>query len=95
MGAFEWDPDKNAKNLAKHGISFEEAATIFEGPVLSYSDDDPDGEVRERSYGLLNGTVVICVIHTLRERTTRIISARKAIPRERKLFHDYLQEAIR
>lgn len=95
MGAFEWDPDKDAKNRAKHGISFEEAATIFAGPILSYEDDDPDGEVRERSYGLLNGTVVICVIHTVRGEATRIISARKATPRERKLFHDYLQKAIR
>jgi hypothetical protein len=51
--------------------------------------------VRERSYGLLNGTVVICVIHTVRGEATRIISARKATPRERKLFHDYLQKAIR
>lgn len=85
-GAFEWDPAKDAANWAKHGISFEEAATIFEGPILSYEDDELDGEVRERSYGLLGGTVVVCVIHTDRGGTTRIISARKATPRERKAF---------
>ena len=94
MGRFEWDPDKDAKNRQKHGIGFEEAATIFAGPVLSYEDDDPDGEARERSYGLLGGTVV-CVIHTDRGEATRIISARKATPREQKLFHDYLEKTIR
>jgi len=46
MMTFEWDQAKNAANLAKHGISFEEAATIFEGPVLSSEDDSSDEEVR-------------------------------------------------
>jgi uncharacterized protein len=94
MAAFEWDQAKNAANLAKHGISFEEAATIFEGPVLSSEDDDgSDDEVRERSYGLLNRIVVVCVIHTQRGEATRIISARKATKQERTLFHAYLQKA--
>jgi uncharacterized DUF497 family protein len=95
MGAFEWDPDKDAKNRAKHGISFDEAATIFEGPVLSYPDDDPDDEVRERSIGLLNGQTVICVIHTDRGKKIRIISARKATRNERKDFYADLEEKSR
>jgi uncharacterized DUF497 family protein len=93
MTTFEWDDAKNATNLTKHGISFEEAARIFEGPVLTYEDDDPDDEVRERSYGLLNGIVVVCVVHTLRDEKTRIISARKATKQERNLFHAYLKKA--
>ena len=93
MAAFEWDQVKNAANLAKHGVSFEEAATIFEGPVLSCEDDGSDDEVRERSYGLLNGIVVVCVVHTQRDEATRIISARKATKQERTLFHAYLQKA--
>jgi len=93
MMTFEWDQAKNAANLAKHGISFEEAATIFEGPVLSSEDDGSDEEVRERSYGLLNGIVVVCVIHTQRGEATRIISARKATKQERTLFHAYLKKA--
>ena len=48
MAAFEWDQAKNAANLAKHGISFEEAATIFEGTILSSEDCGSDDEVRER-----------------------------------------------
>jgi uncharacterized DUF497 family protein len=95
MAAFEWDEAKNAANVAKHGISFEEAATIFEGPVLSSDDAGSDDEVRERSYGLLNGIVVVCVIHTQRGAATRIISARKATKQERTLFHAYLQKARR
>lgn len=93
MTTFEWDQAKNFQNLAKHGISFEEAAAIFEGPVLSYDDDSSDDEGRERSYGLLNGVVVVCVIHTQRGRATQIISARKATKRERDLYHAYIQRA--
>ena len=50
---FEWDPAKNAANRRKHGISFEEATEIFDGPALSRVDDDIHGEPRERSYGLV------------------------------------------
>ncbi len=95
MGEFEWDEDKNLINKKKHGISFEEAATIFEGPVLSLEDEGDYDEVRERSYGLIGGVVVACVIHTDREGTTRIISARKATANERKFFHAYLKKATR
>jgi len=87
MAEFEWDPEKNRQNLAKHGISFEEASTIFEGPVVSAEDEGDYDEVRERSYGLLNGVVVVCVVHTLRGEKTRIISARKATKAERTLFN--------
>lgn len=93
MRRFEWDEAKNLANRRKHGISFEEAATIFDGPVLSLEDDSDPTEVRERSYGLIGGLVVACVIHTGRDDTTRIISARKATPNERKLFDAYLKRA--
>jgi uncharacterized DUF497 family protein len=93
MKGFEWDPAKNASNLQKHGLSFEEAAEIFEGPVLSgpdYSTNEP----REKSFGLLGGVVVVCVIHTDRGGKIRIISARKAIANERKQFNAYLKKAL-
>ena len=51
---------RNLAHRRKHGISFEEAATIFDGPVLSIEDEGHDGEVRERSYGLIGGIVVAC-----------------------------------
>ncbi len=93
MPKFEWDSDKNASNLAKHGISFEEAATIFEGPVYTLADESSPEELRERSYGLINGIAVVCVIHTQRGEATRIISARKATRTERELFNAYLKKA--
>jgi uncharacterized protein len=92
MGEFEWDEDKNLINKKKHGISFEEAA-IFEGPVLSLEDEGDYDEVRERSYGLIGGVVVACVIHTDRGETTRIISARKTTANERKQYHAHLKKA--
>lgn len=93
MDRFEWDPAKNALNKQKHGLSFEEAATIFEGPVLSGPDNSTDEE-REKSFGLLGGVVVACVIHTERDGKIRIISARKATANERKLFDAYLKKTL-
>jgi uncharacterized DUF497 family protein len=95
MSRFEWDEEKNLANQRKHGISFQEACTVFDGPVLSHEDEGHHGEVRERSYGLIGGIVVVCVIHTDRNGATRIISARKATRNERKLFDAYLQRAPR
>jgi uncharacterized protein len=92
MPKFEWDNDKNASNLAKHSISFEEATTIFEGPVFTLVDESSPRELRERSYGLINGITVVCVIHTDRGEATRIISARKATKTERELFNAYLKK---
>jgi uncharacterized DUF497 family protein len=93
MRRFEWDEEKNRANRRNHGISFEEASTIFKGPVLSLDDEGHDGEIRERSYGLIGGIVVACVIHTDRDGATRIISARKATRNERELFDAYLKKA--
>jgi uncharacterized DUF497 family protein len=93
MPKFVWDEEKNASNLAKHGIAFEEAATIFEGLVFTLADEESFEEVRERSYGLINGIAVVCVIHTHRGEATRIISARKATKQERELFNAYLKKA--
>ena len=95
MGDFEWDEDKNLINKRKHGLSFEEAVTIFDGPVLSLADEGDHDEMRERSYGLIGGVVVACVIHTDREGITRIISARKATANERKHFDAYVKKATR
>ena len=92
---FEWDPAKNARNQQKHGISFEEAIEIFNGPVLSREDDDIQGERRERSYGLIHGVVVVCLVHTQRGAATRIISARKATRTERGQFHAHFTKTAR
>lgn len=93
MKGFEWDPEKNIANRRKHGLSFDEAALIFDGPVLT-APDHSTGEVRDKSFGLLGGMVVVCVVHTERSGRIRIISARKATASERKQFDVHLKKAL-
>lgn len=95
MMTFEWDADKNRINIGKHGVSFETAKRIFEGPVLSWADDRKEyGEVRLRSIGQVDGVVVLAVIHTERSGKTRIISARPADRTERNRYEDAIQKRI-
>ncbi len=92
---FEWDDAKDQENRRKHGISFAEGAEIFNGPVLTAPDDRfRYGEMREISIGFLGGIVVLNVAHTDRDGTTRIISARRATKKERRLFHAYLERTL-
>ncbi|HVA44914.1 MAG TPA: BrnT family toxin [Pirellulales bacterium] len=85
---FEWHPEKAAKNLAKHGISFEEAATVFGDPlaVTFFDPDHSDDEERYLTFGYTSKGVLVVVSHTDRDDRTRIISARRATRRERKLY---------
>ena len=90
---FEWDEDKNQINLTKHGIDFEEVATIFYGMTLTVIDDRQDyNERREISIGELPEHVVVVVIHTGREGVTRIISARSANRAERRRYDAYCKK---
>ena len=90
---FEWDADKNRINIGKHGVSFETAARIFDGPVLSWTDDRKEyGEVRLHSIGQIDGVVILAVIHTERSGRTRIISARPADRIERKRYEEAIQK---
>lgn len=85
---FEWNPEKALTNLEKHGVSFEEAATAF-GDPLSATIGDPDHSQEEDRYILLGETYqgrLVVVVHTDREETVRIISARLATRRERKSY---------
>jgi|LakMenEpi03Aug12_release.lakeMendotaPanAssembly.Ray.scaffolds.fasta_scaffold643465_1 uncharacterized DUF497 family protein len=92
---FEWDENKNTQNRQKHGISFEEAQEIFDGILFTSIDDRFDyAEIREISIGAIQGVVVVTVVHTERAGIIRIISARKATPKERKKYYDYLSETI-
>lgn len=90
---FEWDDTKNIANRHKHGIGFEEAAEIFDGPVLTRIDDRANGEMREISFGFL-GSGIVVVVHTDRDGVIRIISARKATGQERNRFRAYLEKAL-
>ena len=87
---FEWDEEKAAENLSKHGVSFSEASTIFEDQ-LSRTIPDPlhsDEEDRFVILGVSNQQRTLVVVHTYRDDTVRIISARKATSRERKDYEE-------
>jgi uncharacterized protein len=81
---FEWDDAKAEANLEKHGIDFEDAIGIFEGPVLEVR-SDRGAEARYKAIGVVEGRE-IAVIYTLREGRYRIISARRARPDERRAY---------
>jgi hypothetical protein len=89
---FEWDEAKNHSNIAKHGLGFERARAIFDGPYLSFEDDRFDyGERREIALGLLEGIAVIVVVYTERAERIRIISARPANHKERRFYYEALR----
>ncbi|MEB3120460.1 MAG: BrnT family toxin [Snowella sp.] len=90
---FEWDENKNQQNRQKHGISFEEAKEIFLGIVFTSVDQRFDyDEIREVSIGTIQGFVIVTVAHTERNGKTRLISARKATPKERRQYYEYLAQ---
>ena len=87
---FEWDESKAAKNLRKHKVSFEEAATVFEDN-LSLTGPDPDRSLSERrfvTFGLFAAQRILVVSHTERDYNIRIISARPATRMERKMYEE-------
>ena len=85
---FEWDKEKAASNLRKHGVSFKEASTAF-ADDLSLTGDDPDhshGEYRLITFGVSSVGRLLVVSHTERTGHIRIISARPATRAERKFY---------
>ena len=90
---FEWDENKSQANRKKHGISFEIAEAVFADPLcLTIHDRTVQGEERMWTVGRLQNLVLVVVVHTTRdeegEEVTRIISARKATPRERRFYEE-------
>jgi uncharacterized DUF497 family protein len=83
---FEWDREKAKRNLKKQMVSFDEAVTVFYGP-LSATFNDPDHSDKERrliTIGYSSQSRLLVVAHTERGDTIRIISARLATAHERK-----------
>jgi len=89
---FDWDERKNRQNRTKHCISFETARLVFKDPhALSIQDRYDNGEERWQTIGHVAQAVILLVAHTFSdkenaEEVVRIISARKATPRERKIY---------
>jgi uncharacterized protein len=96
---FEWNEDKARHNIAKHGISFELASRVWEDPLHTvFPDRIEDGEQRWHAIGVVGVDTVLVVAHVYRstgengdDERIRIISARKADRRERRLYE---QEAL-
>jgi uncharacterized DUF497 family protein len=86
---FEWDSEKAHANLAKHGVSFEDASTVF-GDPLATTALDPDHssgqEERWLTTGLSLGQRLVIVWHANRGDVVRIIGARQATPNERRTY---------
>lgn len=92
--SFEWDPEKNKTNIAKHGVSFEDAPSVFKEFHITVDDERKDyGEKRFYTMGILGDKKrVVIIAHTDRKNKIRIISMRKANIREQKIFYDYLEK---
>ena len=90
---FEWDPQKAAANLAKHSVSFEEAASVF-GDPLGRIADDPRHSVDEERFVLLGFSRerhFVAVMFAERGKAIRLISARRATRRERREYEERTQ----
>ena len=87
---FEWDDQKAASNFLKHGVSFDEAVSVFgDAMALTFSDTDhSEMEDRSRTYGISNKARLLVVIHTERRNGLRIISARKATRHEKGIYEN-------
>jgi uncharacterized DUF497 family protein len=89
---FEWDPRKAAANLRKHGVSFEEARTVFydESALLRPDEEHSDKEDRFLLLGLSGRlrTLVVCHCYRHADQVIRLISARKANSIERQQYED-------
>lgn len=90
---FEWDPSKNAANQRKHGISFEEAQTVFLDDRALLIEDPDEEEQREDRFVLIGlsaalRTLVVCHCYREKDSVIRIISARRAHRAERRDYEE-------
>ena len=87
--AFEWDSQKAAANLRKHGVTFELACEAFFDPFVSYLDEETiDGELRETIIGLSSNWQLCYVVYVMRDEMIRIISARLVTSVERETYEN-------
>ncbi len=90
---FEWDENKNALNIQKHGIDFNDAIDVFNHILLTMEDtSEVYGEARWLSIGWLKAFVGVVIYTEQIDDTIRIISARKATKREVRRYEESLQD---
>lgn len=87
---FEWDQEKAASNLTKHGVSFEEALTAFSDPFARIFDDEDHSSEEEREIIVGHSTEqrLLLVCFTERDVAIRLFSARRATKRERRDYEE-------
>jgi uncharacterized protein len=85
---FEWDPEKAASNFRKHRVRFAEARTIFKDSRLLTIFDETSDEERYIAIGHGSGGKILLAVYTVRGENLRLISARKATPRERREYEN-------
>jgi uncharacterized DUF497 family protein len=87
---FEWDRSKATSNLSKHGVSFEEAKTVFDDPLYVdfYDPDHSESEERYLVVGESNQGRLLIVSYTERRNSIRLISAREVTRTEREAYEE-------
>lgn len=89
---FEWDENKNARNIGRHDIDFNDAWMIFDHPILKKIDKRRDyGEERWVALGMLH-QIIVFVVYTHRKEKIRIISIRRANHHEREAYKKHYQK---
>lgn len=89
---YSWNEAKNRHNITLHGISFQDAQRIFEGPTVEQIDDRFDyGEARIYAIGLVNGLEVTVVYTDKNDEERRIISAWRSQPHERRAYWNNIE----
>jgi uncharacterized protein len=92
---FEWDEDKNQKNIRIHGFDFGDAWKVFDGPLFMALDTRSHyGEDRWIVIGLLGDRIVVVIFTTRGSGTVRLISLRKALKHEPKQFEEAIKDEL-
>ncbi len=91
---YEWDPNKAKSNYKKHGVQFADAVGVFEDENAITVKDDHEKEDRVVTIGMDFLSRILVVVYTFRDIVIRIISARKATARERKMYEEQDEERI-
>jgi uncharacterized protein len=91
---YEWDPHKAKSNYKKHGIRFADAVGVFEDERAITIEDEHEHEDRYITIGMDFLSRILVVVYTFRDIVIRIISARNATARERKIYEEQNEEGI-
>jgi len=91
---YEWNPNKARTNFKKHGVRFADAVGVFEDENAITIQDEHEREDRFITIGMDFLSRLLVVVYTFRDIVIRIISARKATARERKMYEEQNEEGI-